>query len=253
MTAAAPYAVVVAHPDDEALWLSSVLADADRTILCYGAPHARPARATARRNAVAALELPGLVDLAIPESGAGFSFDRRKPVNTDTGLAITDPAAAVRYQANFESLVTALRPLLAGYAAVYTHNPWGEYGHAEHVQVYRAVSALQPELGYTQWFSNYVGGLSWHSAVQLADTIHWRERRDAAPDLMLAHRLRGVYLRHRAWTWYRHYRWPTAETLYAQAALTHANDNTLRGESLIDVDALHGLSTLWRSPYRLVR
>lgn len=29
-------AVVVAHPDDEALWLSASLAQADRVVFCFG-------------------------------------------------------------------------------------------------------------------------------------------------------------------------------------------------------------------------
>lgn len=232
------HAVVVAHPDDEALWVSSALRGASRVVFCFGAPHGRPEKARARRNAVAALALPGLANLAIPESGAGFSFDWSRPEWSDVGLVITDPRASARYRENFESLVAALKPLLSDVDAVYTHNPWGEYGHSEHVQVYRALSSLQLELGFTIWFSNYVGERSWPMARALIDTPLWFSRRRMPSHSALARRLQWTYLRHGAWTWNWTHRWPPEQLLYAQSPQKEMNDRTLRGEQLMAVEAL---------------
>jgi len=235
-----PLAVAVAHPDDETLWLSSVLGRAAKIVFCYGDPYARPKNAAARRRAVAALPLAGLADLALPESGAGFSVDWRNPRLTAAGLAITDPAAGARYDANYAALVERLRPLLTGMRHVFTHNPWGEYGHAEHVQVHRAVASLQAELGFTLWFSNYIGAAS-RPLARLADA-HWSGRLVAPPDRALAHRLRDIYRRHGAWTWSRWHRWPEAETLYALAP----DGQPMTGEMLLDVACLRP----WRSRRR---
>jgi LmbE family N-acetylglucosaminyl deacetylase len=232
------HAVVVAHPDDEALWLSSALAGATRVIFCFGAPYGRPEKAQARRNAVAALALPGLTDLAIPESGAGFSFDCCRPQWSDFGVVITEPRAGARYRDNFATLVAALKPWLSDIDAVYTHNPWGEYGHAEHVQVYRALTQLQRELGFVMWFSNYVGDNSWPMVAALMDTPLWCTRQWAPSQSALARRLQWTYLRHGAWTWNWTHRWPSEQTLYARSPVADANDRTLRGERLIDVGGL---------------
>lgn len=245
-------AVVVAHPDDEILWLSSALAGADRVVLCFGDPFGRPAKAVARRAAVAALPLPGLIDLQIPESGAGFAVDRADPRLTAYGLAIIDAAARARYEANFQRLVDALRGALAGCDEVYTHNPWGEYGHAEHVQVYRAVAALQGELGYRIWFSNYVDAASWPSAVRLAVELCWTERRPSRPDTGLARRLMRIYQRHGAWTWTRFHRWPAWETLYAQVPSGAGGARPLAGEELLDVAGLRWWPPPWRRARRLL-
>lgn len=238
-------AIVVAHPDDEVLWLSSVLASVDRVVFCFGDQFERPKSSAARRRAVAALPLAGLVDLKIPESGAGFSVDWANPLQTRAGIAISDAAARVRYEANFPKLIDALRPTLAGCTDVYTHNPWGEYGHAEHVQVYRAVAALQAELGYTIWFSNYVGPDSLSFMLKVSEQGCWARRRDVQPDRVLARRLMAVYRRHGAWTWTRWHRWPTQEILYAQPPV--ANGEGLRpldGQWLQDATALRW----WSSP-----
>ena len=107
-------AVVVAHPDDECLWLSSAVASADRIVFCFGDPFEKPRMSAARRQAVAALPLTCLVDLKLPESGARFSANWAEPQPTLAGIMITDEAARVRYEANYPKLVAALRTALAG-------------------------------------------------------------------------------------------------------------------------------------------
>jgi LmbE family N-acetylglucosaminyl deacetylase len=253
MTAPAPdagMAVVVAHPDDEALWLSSALRRAGRIVFCFGDPYLRPELAAARRRAVAALPLPGLIDLQIPESGAGFAVDWPLPALTAFGVAINEPAARQRYEANFPKLVAALRPVLANCRAVYTHNPWGEYGHAEHLQVYRAVAALQDELGFTLLFSNYVSARSWPLAQILAGEVRWSERTELPPDRKLARQLMRVYADAGAWTWTRLHRWPRSETLYACRPATARK--RLAGEFLLDTGRLRWWPPDFRTPRRIV-
>lgn len=237
-------AIVVAHPDDECLWLSSVLATADQVVFCFGHQFERPKSSEARRRAVAALPLAGLIDLKLRESGAGFSVDWANPQPTEAGIAITDVAARGRYEANFPKLLDALRPVLADCDNVYTHNPWGEYGHAEHIQIYRAITALQAELGYTIWFSNYVGPTSWSLALSLGEQPSWAHCRTVQPDKATALSLMRVYRRYGAWTWTRFHRWPKLETLYAQPA--GGNMRPLMGEWLLDVTGLRWWSPPWR-------
>ncbi|MBB5374219.1 PIG-L family deacetylase [Acidocella aromatica] len=233
-------AVVVAHPDDEILWLSSALPAADKIVFCFGDLYGNPKRSAARRRAVAALALPNLTDLQIPESGVRKLVDWERAEPTPYGVEIAEPEGRARYEANFAKLVSALRPVLAGYGNVFTHNPWGEYGHPEHVQVYRAVCALQAELGFTVWFSNYVAPLSLPLARQLAAQPCWTSRELRRPNVLLARRWAWTYLRHGAWTWILSYRWPRRETLYAQppAGALHP----LHGETLLDISRLR----LWR-------
>jgi LmbE family N-acetylglucosaminyl deacetylase len=230
--------VVAAHPDDEILWMSGVLASAQPVVLCFGAIFGRPEKAALRRRAVAELGLAGLVDLAIPEAGVHRLVDWSNPVLTATGMAISDAAGQARYDANFELLLSALRPLLAGATDVYTHNEWGEYGHPEHVQVHRAVSGLRKELGFTLWFSNYVAPLSLPLARRVGAAPCWAEKRVVRPDVALAKRLRRVYLRHEVWTWSRLHRWPVEEVYYAKLAEGGQAAYSLRGEDLLDVTAL---------------
>jgi LmbE family N-acetylglucosaminyl deacetylase len=246
-------ATVVAHPDDECLWLSSVLKASSRVVFAFGEPFGRPEIAAARRRAVAELGLPGLIDLAIPESGTRLAVDLSRPRLTATGIAIADDAAAFRYEANFERLVAALRPILAGYTLVFTHNPWGEYGHPEHIQVYRAVLSLQSELGYSIGFSNYVDRKSWPLARQLGPMRSWTERHALTTDRALAMRLMAVYRRHGVWTWTNWHRWPAQETVYLRPAAAPSEDwHSLTGQELLDLAGLRWWPPPWRRRARML-
>lgn len=246
-----PTAVVVAHPDDEVLWLSGVVSSADWVVFCFADSFEKPEASAARRRAVAALPLTRLVDLKVPESGARFLADWADPRLTSAGIEITDAAARARYGANYTQLVEALRTTLDGCSEVYTHNPWGEYGHTEHIQIYRVVAALQAELGYTIWFSNYVDAASWPLARQVGRQPCWTHRRTIQPDLAMARRLMRVYRRHGAWTWTRFHRWPAQETLYAQPPAENLETRyPLSGEWLLDIAGLRWWPPPWRAAHR---
>ncbi|MGH8296048.1 MAG: hypothetical protein ACRETZ_11225 [Steroidobacteraceae bacterium] len=235
----------MAHPDDEVLWLSSIVASAGRVVFCFGALFERPRTSEGRRRAVAALPLTGVVDLAIPESGAGSHVNWRQPQPRAAGIGIRDEAARARYESNYTRLIDALRAPLAGIEDVYTHNPWGEYGHAEHIQVYRAVAALQQELKFTLWFSNYVSRATWPLARALAEQLPSAQRRIVRPDLALARRLRHIYRRYDAWTWTSGHRWPAREVVYALSPAGGPRRHPASREWLLDVGRLR-----WWSPLR---
>lgn len=219
-------------------------------MLCFGDLFERSGESNARRQAVAALPLAGLVDLAIPESGAGFRLEP-VPELTATGIRIAAPEARARYESNFERLIDGLRKALAGVQEIYTHNPWGEYGHPEHIQVHRAVAALQPELGYTIWFSNYVSPASWPLAVRLASEVRWGERRIVQPDRLTARKLMRIYRRQGAWTWKWAHRWPAEETFFSQPPPANpAPRRPLCGEWLLDVARLRWWSMPWLTARR---
>ena len=244
-------AVVVAHPDDEALWLSSVVASVQRTVFGFGDVRGKPQRSEARRKAVAALPLPGIVNLAIDESGVAWQSYLAKPELTPWGVRIFESAVQERYQSNHAQLLEGLRPALAGCNDVYTHNPWGEYGHPEHIQVYRAVTALREELGYTIWFSNYVGPRNWTFVRGIAQRLNWAQRREVKPDIVTARALMQVYRHYGAWTWKSGHRWPAQEILYSQPPGNSPEGlHPLSGEWLLDVGQLRWWRPPWRSPGR---
>lgn len=212
-------AVVMAHPDDEVLWASSVLATAGRVILCFGDSPGRPAFSEGRRRAVGALPLSGVESLEVVEASAFDQATWPIPEETPEGLALRKMpfnlhgAGLAAYRANFETLCRALEERLKGLTDVVTHNPWGEYGHEDHVQVFRAVEAVQQKLGFRIWVTCYVSD----KAVILMQRHLYRLGQPSPPlgtDKALGDQLRRIYTENGCWTWPQAYVWPDQEWFY---------------------------------------
>jgi len=204
--------LVVAHPDDEALWFSSLLSQVGRVIVCFGACDDFPELGPARRAALAEHPLSRLHWLRLPEPCSVAAVDWDDPVETSAGLALnarSDPERQRRYERSFSALLEGLRDELAEAGVVYTHNPWGEYGHPDHVQVSRVVTTLQQSARFELWFSSYVSARSMPLAARHLERLM---RHFILPvDAEYAERLRQHYSEHGAWTWHLDYVWPERE------------------------------------------
>jgi len=212
--------IVLAHPDDEALWASSLLRMAGKVILCFNDIVEKPAFSARRRQAVAALPLTGrLESLGITEASAFNLAAWPAPQEVPHGLrlrplpfGIEGPIARA-YLRNFAALQSRLRGHLAAGMDVVTHNPWGEYGHEEHVQVFRAVESLQRETGFRLWVTCHAGA----KAAPLMQRHLHRLGPPSPPmptDATLAARLRDIYVAHRCWTWHADHTWPAEERFF---------------------------------------
>lgn len=211
--------LVFAHPDDEVLWASSVLAGAGKVILCYGDYPGKPLFSEQRRRAVARLPLPGLEALQIEEAAVAGTAAWPFPEEVDEGLAPRrlpfglDAPLRQAYARNFARLCAELEVRLAGLAEVVTHNPWGEYGHEEHVQVFRAVRAVQTRLGFRLWVSGYVGDRAMGLMQRNLDLLG-PPTRPRPTDPELGDQLRRIYMEDGCWTWPADYVWPEVEWFY---------------------------------------
>ncbi len=214
-------ALVVAHPDDEALWFSSVLADVERLVICFSEIRSFPGWTRGRREAFGRYPFTGLTVLGLCESEVFNGADWHSPELAPYGMVVgrhgeTLPGFnATRYRENFEILCARLRTVLVGCERVYTHNPWGEYGHEEHVQVYAAVKVVQAELGFEMVWSNYVSNKSWRlmlARAQCAGITMQPTRPDIADTLQRLYSTAGC------WTWYEDYVWPAMEGMVTEGA-----------------------------------
>lgn len=234
--------IIAAHPDDELLWFNAILKDVDEVLLVYGPFWAKPALSKARGAALADHPHPCISSLNLPESGAygcanwlaptesphgiTLNFETRKREAKRLSLVafnrfgairknVADDSIVTAYEANFERLCAALRPRLRPGMNVFTHNPWGEYGHEEHVQVFRALQVLRREIGFVLWMSNYCTNRSLPLAMryfQTAGSDYLRLPTNKA----YAESVADVYKRHDCWTWADDWSWFNEEC-YMQA------------------------------------
>jgi LmbE family N-acetylglucosaminyl deacetylase len=202
--------LAVAHPDDEVLWFASILRAVEKVIIAFKDYDAQPGLGARRTAAMAELPYRSLVSLDIAEAGSLKRADWNAPVATDYGLALDEPETRRRYEGNFATLRARLASELRGASDVFTHNPWGEYGHEDHVQMYRAVESLRGALGFRLWTPSCYATRS--------EKLAARYRAAAAPpakclpiDQGYARFIAAIYERHDCWTWTRNWSWPAEE------------------------------------------
>lgn len=226
--------IVAAHPDDELLWFNSILHEVDEVVVVYREFWAQPTLGAARSAALADYPRGGVTCLDIDESGAHGCADWSDPAPGEYGLDFTleagrreltrlakrslprvGPFASLAvppdgvtnlYRANFEAICAALRPRLKKKMNVFSHNPWGEYGHEEHVQVFRALETLREEIGFKLWMSNYCTERALPLAMRYFETAPGGYIR-LPTDKAFAERVADVYKKHECWTWADDWAW----------------------------------------------
>ena len=233
--------IVAAHPDDEVLWFSSILSKVDKVILCFLAVASKPTWTGGRHKSLNAYPLDNMLCLEIAESEVFEGADWERPVTTDYGLDITQNHLSDKiYRENFYTLKNRLRNHLQGCENVFTHNPWGEYGHVEHVQVYRAVKDLQKEMQFTLWFSNYVSNKSARLMGNAVPGIDTQIR--LKTDKPLAKQISSIYKANNCWTWYDDYEWCDDE-VFVRDSSTPSNEGrygSILPLNLIKIGIYHG-------------
>ena len=212
--------LVVAHPDDEILWFSSVLSDVDHIVLSYLGELVNPAFGDQRRQVLVDYPLQHKMScLELVSLGLSRPRNFLDPQFSQYGIEFTDDQGVdeklkEQYRENYRLLRSKLSQILAGYRNVFTHNPWGEYGHEEHVQVYRVIQELQKEMGYDILFSNYCSTRTVHLASLIVNSYKVGTR---AIDKTIALKILEVYERTNTWTWYENWVWPAQETFFKES------------------------------------
>lgn len=196
--------IVAAHPDDEVLWFSSILDDVNKVVVCYVGSESKPWWGVGRRKSLAEYPIKTISALNIDQSDVFSAADWQNPSVTEYGLELVNSSSCKRkdkYKNNYDELKRQLEKQLDGYRNVFTHNPWGEYGHEEHVQVYRAVKGLQGEMKFHLWYSNYVSNKSFKLMMKHIDQFCF-EYVALETNRLLTTDVQRVYERNKCWTWY---------------------------------------------------
>ncbi len=197
--------LVVAHPDDEILWFSAVISKVDRVIVCFLGNPEFPDRGEARKRVLENHPVPHVecLDLDVPLTRNWADWSN--PIEYEYGL-LPAPEVRDRYEESFHVLRARLREELTGCRNVFTHNPWGEYGHDMHIQVHRVVRLLADDVGYRTWFSNYVSTRTTAFAER-----YLRVAEDGpvclATEIELAHQARALYIAEGCWTGPKNFVW----------------------------------------------
>lgn len=213
--------LVVAHPDDEILWFSSVIQEMNEVIITFMDVPSKPVWSTGRRASIPKLPINNLSCLNVVESEAFNAANWIAPEITEFGLNLTETnniRHREKYVSNFTEISNKLQPILGRYDNVFTHNPWGEYGHEEHVQLYRTIKSLQAEGNYNIWFSNYCSNKSFNLMQNYMSGFQ-SDYITRSTEINLAHQFMHIYKENQCWTWYDEYQWFKEENFMQDSQL----------------------------------
>jgi hypothetical protein len=226
--------IIAAHAGDEVLWFSSIVQHVEEIITVYRDFWADPGIGARRSAALSEYPRGDISCLGISEAGAYGCADWADPVVTSKGIqlgfeankrAITriarkslpkvpvlDRAQAAAksvargYKDNFQAIYDRLKGRLTADMNVFTHNPWGEYGHEENVQVFRVLQKLREEIGFTLWMSNYCTDRAAPLAMRYFVACPGGYVRQET-DKGFAARVSDLYKKHNCWTWADDWAW----------------------------------------------
>jgi len=215
--------LVVAHPDDEILWFSSIVDKVDEILVCFSDYSPLPQLGEGRKNALKNYPLDNISSLEVCESRSFSGADWENPAETPYGMSIVHGRQIKqRYQDSYCLLEKVLEEKLRGYKNVFTHNPWGEYGHEDHVQIYRVIKKLQQQQSFNLWFSNYSSNRSAKLMFKYISGFD-TEYISLHTNPELAQKIASIYKEHGCWTWYSDYRWFDEECFISDNRIDEAD------------------------------
>jgi LmbE family N-acetylglucosaminyl deacetylase len=203
--------LISAHPDDEILWFSSILDKVDKLIICFFNSEKKPDLGRRRIQSLSRYPLGNMTPLFLYQSDTFDGADWLNPVVTRFGIRISKKGFSdSKYTANYRKLEIELRNSLRGCKNVFTHNPWGEYGHEDHVQVYRVIANIQQEMKFDLWISNYCSNRSFRLMFEYISGFN-SDFITLKTNKKLAKSIKEFYLENRCWTWFPDWEWINEE------------------------------------------
>lgn len=198
-------AVVFAHPDDEVIFASSLLESSSKIILCYSELKSSKLISDGRNQVKTLYPLSQAIflDLSEPErlSPLDEFNDWRYPVENEFGIKSSiEGSRFSKSRKAFNELFSILREQLNDIDLVITHNPWGEYGHPQHVMIHRAVTRIAK----TKDIRILVPGVfSLKSKYLMNKTVHRLGTKPIILDVnkSLSKNLQAIYIDNNCWTW----------------------------------------------------
>lgn len=199
--------LIVAHPDDEIIFFSSILKEVEKIIICFG--KSSDLEISRGRELIRKVyPFKNVEWLNLPQANVFSLANWEKPVITKEGLHLKNNYE--KYHENYQLLSKILIDYLKDCSLVYTHNPWGEYGHEEHVSVFNVVFDIVKQANTEILVSGYVHERS---------NILFKKRQNLLGNKIfvkdiptaICSEIKSLYISHKCWTWVKDYKWPNKE------------------------------------------
>ena len=124
------------------------------------------------------------------------------------------------YRQNYLTLRSYLSKIINVGDTIYTHNPWGEYGHEHHVLVFNVIKSLKIKFKLKIFVNNYVSNKSYNLMKMckhlLSNIVQYK-----IIEKKFTNKIKKIYISNFCWTFDDNYIWPQNE------AFIKINANTI--------------------------
>lgn len=204
------YNIIVAHPDDEVIFFSSILKSASKIIICFSGSKDKTV-CLGRKIINEKKLLKKTIFLNLDETDVFNKANWQFPVCKREGLLVNKNR--VEYQKNFLNLKNKLSKIIKKGNIIYTHNPWGEYGHEEHVQVFKVIKYLEKKFKLTIFVNGYVSNKS-YNLMKMQEYLLSNIIQHKTVNKKLTTKLKKIYIANSCWTFDHFYNWPRSEIFF---------------------------------------
>lgn len=203
--------LIVAHPDDEILWFSSIIESVDKIIILFS--KSNDGQVSEGRKKISGNNLlpyaHKVLFLNIDESNSFNKLNWDDPKIDQFGAKISSQA----YKKNYYKICNLLKDLILPFDVIYTHNPWGEYGHEEHIQIFKSIIDIanleKQQVCVSGYFSERSYKLMDFYRYCLKDQNIYKNNNRG-----LCNSVKKIYYDNNAWTWADDYSWPQNECFF---------------------------------------
>ena len=196
------YAVVVAHPDDEILWASSILENAEKIIICFNNLSSNEKLSTSRSKLQFKYPLKNACFLNIDEASINSQKVNYKK-KYETIYGIKGKKNKIEYKKSFLELRNSLGNHLSNIDIVYTHSPWGDYGNVDHIQIFNVIKELSQIYSYKMFiFGSFSGKNYEYMKSKINSTISSQK---FLVNKSIYQLIKKLYIEYNCWTWDKNY------------------------------------------------
>jgi hypothetical protein len=211
------YKIIVAHPDDEIIFFSSILKSASEIIFCFSQTQDEVV-SLGREKIKKKLPFKNFFFLDIKEANIFNEANWRYPKKNYMGLIVNKNQ--FEYRQNYLTLRSYLSKIINVGDTIYTHNPWGEYGHEHHVLVFNVIKSLKIKFKLKIFVNNYVSNKSYNLMKMckhlLSNIVQYK-----IIEKKFTNKIKKIYISNFCWTFDDNYIWPQNE------AFIKINANTI--------------------------
>lgn len=196
------YKIIVAHPDDEVIFFSSIIKNSSQVVICFTETQDTTVN-IGRKHLKTLIPLKNYLFLDLRETDVFNTANWNNPIKFNQSLDTK----------SYQILKDKLSKVIKYGDTIYTHNPWGEYGHEGHVQVFRAIKDLQKKYKLTIFVNGYVSNKS-YNLMKLKHHLLSNEVQYKKINNNLSEKLKKIYMSSFCWTWKDDYFFPNKEIFF---------------------------------------